>query len=114
MTSRKRFVKSIMELNSLIKKEDSIILCHHSPLDEYGSIEVTISSFNEKDNDDMWDIDMMWSEESMTVYSTLALICDGRVVQWFTFEDNMSEILAHPRIERVIKEWIIFNLDLFI
>ncbi len=114
MVSRERFVKALLELKSVINQNDFTILCNHSSLYEGPNIEVTISSFNEKISDDMWDIDMMWSEESFSIYSTLAFLSDDRFTEWFSFEENMSEIIGHPKIERIIKEWIVLNLDLFI
>lgn len=115
MVSRKRFLKAISDLKELIASQKvKRVLCNHSCFEDKEFIEVSIFSLEDAMEDDMWDIDIIWYGTPKKISMTAALLTGDGLIKWYSPQENLGDILAKDSLEKLIKEWIVFNLDLFI
>lgn len=114
MVSRKRFLKSIYDLNSLVKSQDPKKMgCNFSVLRGDSYIEINLFSIEENIEDDMWDMEILWDEIDKEV-SVVVAIFSSDDIKWHYLTQGIEELLNNYSIPEAIKEWVIFNIDLFI
>lgn len=114
MVSRKRFLKSIYDLNSLVKSQDPKKMgCNFSVLRGDSYIEINLFSIEENMEYDMWDMEILWDEIDQEVSIVVALFSKDDV-KWHHLSQGIEELLVSNIIPSSIKEWVVFNMDLFI